>query len=161
MLGEHEARQRMGAPTGNESGYTLIELLIAVLIVGVLAAIAIPTFVNQKNKASDAHAKVEARTMATAMETCATDNPGGTFGGCDLPRLRGIEPSISDDADVPLVGGSAYVVEAAPADTSANVYRIVNVEGDQDRECTLGSEGQAGGCNIGGQAPGPGVAGTW
>lgn len=154
MLGMRTAARR-------ESGFTLIELLVAVLIVGTLAAIAIPSFVNQKNKASDAKAKTEARSMLTAMETCATDNQNGEFNGCDLPRLRAIESTISANAAVPLSAGSSYVVEAAPSVTSENVYRIIKVAGDVDRECTIGSAGDAGGCDIGGQEAAEGVNGTW
>ena len=62
-------------PTG-ERGFTLIELLVVILIIGILAAIAIPSFLNQKSKASDAAAKELAHTAQVAMETLATDNNG-------------------------------------------------------------------------------------
>lgn len=153
--------QRLRTRASTEPGYTLIELLVAVLIVGTLAAIAIPAFMNQKNKASDVKAKAEARSMSTAMETCATDNQDGTFAGCDLPRLMQIETTFSADADVLLANGSSYTVQSAPATTSENVFRILKVGGDIDRECTLGSGSDAGGCNIGGQEPAEGVDGTW
>ena len=60
----------------DERGFTLIELLVVILIIGILAAIAIPSFINQKGKAFDAAAKELAHTAQVAAETCATDNNG-------------------------------------------------------------------------------------
>src|SRR2546421_9724291 len=58
----------------DENGFTLIELLVVILIIGILAAIAIPSFLNQKSKGQDATAKSDVRTAQTAMETYYTDN---------------------------------------------------------------------------------------
>jgi type IV pilus assembly protein PilA len=60
----------------SESGFTLVELLVVMLILGLLAAIAIPAFFNQRDKAHDADAKTSAQTAQTAIETYATDNDG-------------------------------------------------------------------------------------
>jgi type IV pilus assembly protein PilA len=56
-----------------EEGFTLIELLVVIIIIGILAAIAIPVFLNQRQKGYDAAAKSDLRNMATAEETYLTD----------------------------------------------------------------------------------------
>ena len=63
-----------------EKGFTLIELLVVILIIGILAAIAIPSFLNQTSKAKDASAKELARSSQTAAETYATDHSGSYRG---------------------------------------------------------------------------------
>src|SRR5437667_2749577 len=65
-----------------ESGFTLIELLVVIIIIGILAAIAIPVFLNQRQKGYDAQAKSDLRNAATAEETYLTDNPTGYI-ACD------------------------------------------------------------------------------
>ena len=64
-----------------KQGFTLIELLIVVVIIGVLAAIAIPKFGNTKEKAYVASMKADLRNLATYEESFAADSAGAYFGG--------------------------------------------------------------------------------
>ena len=77
----------------SEAGFTLIELLVVMLILGILAAIAIPAFFNQREKATDSQAKSAARTAETAMETYATEN-GGSYKNATPAILHAIEPTL-------------------------------------------------------------------
>src|SRR5215218_3617843 len=78
----------------SQSGFTLVELLVVMLILGLLAAIAIPAFFNQRIKAQDAEAKSTVKTAQTALETYATDN-NGSYAGADRSKLKTIEPTLS------------------------------------------------------------------
>lgn len=76
----------------DDQGFTLIELLVVILIIGILAAIAIPSFLNQRTKGQDACAKSMLRTMQTAMETHYTDQ--NTYVGGTMAALNAIENQI-------------------------------------------------------------------
>ena len=85
--------QKLRERMASEKGFTLIELLVVMLIIGILAAIAIPTFFNQKQKAQDADTKAMAHTVQTAIETYATDN-GGAYTGATPANLNAIENTV-------------------------------------------------------------------
>jgi type IV pilus assembly protein PilA len=79
------------AMDNREEGFTLIELLVVIIIIGILAAIAIPVFLNQRQKGYDAGAKSDARNAATIEETYMTDNnsyyASPLFTGAAIPAV--------------------------------------------------------------------------
>ncbi len=143
---------RLRQRSTDEGGFTLIELLVVILIIGILAAIAIPAFLNQKSKANDAAAKTQVRTMQTAMETFATDH-NGSYEGATLEELQKIEPTLKDTttatAKAPSeLSSTGYKVESESAGTKDKFW-IKVTNGQPERKCTAASESNKGGCPTG------------
>jgi type IV pilus assembly protein PilA len=143
-------RAKVGARLNgdSEAGFTLIELLVVMLILGILAAIALPAFFNQKDKAGDAKAKEYAHSAQVAMETFYTDH--GTYVGATKAELEKIEPSLAnaDFKENKVISATAEGYEITMVGAkAAQTFTVKNEKGTLTYPCTVTGEG---GCPSGG-----------
>jgi type IV pilus assembly protein PilA len=130
-------RERMES----EKGFTLIELLVVILIIGILAAIALPAFLSQRQKGQDAESKSSSRTAATAMETYSTDN-NGKYTGADKAALVKIEPSLSNAKNLTVVAAADKSFGVSTESQSGNVFTFTRADtGAITRTCTVKGDG--------------------
>ncbi|HEY7074573.1 MAG TPA: prepilin-type N-terminal cleavage/methylation domain-containing protein [Solirubrobacteraceae bacterium] len=133
----HKLRQR----AREEKGFTLIELLVVILIIGILAAIALPAFLNQREKAQDTTAKSDVRTAQTAMETYYTDKQD--YSAATPTTLTGIEPALQNANNLKVTNPTAtgYSVSVQSKGSHKTTFTITNNGGVVSRTCDQKGQG--------------------
>jgi prepilin-type N-terminal cleavage/methylation domain-containing protein len=129
----------------NESGFSLVELLVVLIIIGILASISIAAFTKQQNKAHDADAKAAARSAQTAMETYFVDHK--SYAGADRAELEQLQPSLRDAPGLAVKSASSnqYEVETTSTSTQAVIFNIKRLpSGTVSRTCSPASTGSCG-----------------
>ena len=142
--------RRPPAQISTESGFSMVELLVVILIVGVLAAIAIPAFLSQKGKAVNAGAKSLASTVQTTAEAYASEHDG-SYEGLNEKELQKYEASINltnkSEALLKKASGTKTtyeIVTEAPNGATFTIKR--EASGEVKRECNKKAEETHGGC---------------
>ena|SRR3712207_575852 len=136
-------------------GFTLIELLVTILLLAILAAIALPAYLNHQKKGKDSEAQSNARNLVSRVELCYATQE--SYADCDT------DAELGGDTGLPYGTGAGQVsvvsatttgfkvtaISKADSDGSNHTFSVEKTAGVTDRNCTAGSTNDNGGCKSG------------
>jgi len=113
-----------------QKGFTLIELMIVIAIIGILAAIAIPQFTQYKAKSYNASAKADLKNAYTAAQAYFADNPAGTvnttvLGTSGYQQTQGVVLAVSAGTQTTLAMTASNSLSATPTTYSVNSAGVI------------------------------------
>ena len=127
----------MRTTPGDESGFSLVELMVVVTILGILVVLALPTFLGARGRAQDRAAQATLRTGIAAARVCLTDQ--GDYATCDAAALGQVDSSIrwvdtplpSDDVDVVSIAHGPSTWAAATMSHSGTCWLLEDALGSE------------------------------
>jgi prepilin-type N-terminal cleavage/methylation domain-containing protein len=152
---------RLRKRAAGEGGFSLIELMVVVMIIGILAGITVPGFIGEKSRGADSSSRTEVKAAAAAMEAYAQDNLGA-YDGATNTILHNIDPAIPIGESVTGVANCGFlnicfVVNSVPNDKTGHTFQIIRLKDgsylydcDIDQQAANAQHGE-GGCPSDGE----------